>query len=60
MFERHALAITAVALLVMALSLVRPSSGMRIIVLGLVLAAAALVGMDLGLHQLFEAVSGMG
>jgi hypothetical protein len=60
MLERHALAIAAVAFALTALSLIRPSSGMRMIVLGLLLAAAALVGMNLGLHQLFEAVDWMG
>ena len=48
MLERHALAIICVALVLMALALIRPSSGMRMIVLGLLLAAAALVGMGLG------------
>ena len=60
MLERYALAITAVALVLMAVSLVRPSSGMRMIVLGLLLAGAALVGMNLGLQQLLLAVSWTG
>jgi hypothetical protein len=60
MLEGHALAIAAVGLTLMALSLVRPSSGMRMIVLGLLLAGAALVAMNLGLHQLLAAVSWMG
>ena len=60
MLERHALEIAAVALALLALSLVRPSSGMRMIVLGLLLAAAALVGMNLALRQLFESVTWLG
>ena len=52
MLERHALAINCIALVLMALALIRPSSGMRIIVLGLLLTAAALVGMGLGLRNL--------
>jgi hypothetical protein len=55
MLERHALAITCIALVLMALTLLRPSSGMRMIVLGLLLAAAALVGMSLGLQNLLSA-----
>jgi hypothetical protein len=45
------------ALLLMALALIRPSSGMRMIVLGLLLAAAALVGMDLGLRNLLSGLT---
>jgi len=41
----------------MALTLVRPSSGMRMIVLGLLLAAAALVGMGLGFRNLISALT---
>jgi hypothetical protein len=52
MLERHALAINCIALVLMALALIRPSSGMRMIVLGLLLAAAALVGMGLGFRNL--------
>jgi hypothetical protein len=58
MLERHALAIVGGALVLMALSLVRPSSGMRMIVLGLLLAAAALLGMNLGLRNLLDALAG--
>ena len=58
--ERHALAIVSVALVLMALALVRPSSGMRMIVLGLLLAAAAVIGMTLGLRHLLDAAIGMG
>jgi hypothetical protein len=58
MLERHALAIVGGALVLMALSLVRPSSGMRMIVLGLLLAAAALLGMNLGLRNLRDALAG--
>jgi hypothetical protein len=57
MFERHSLAITCVALVLMALALIRPSSGTRIIVLGLLLAAAALVGMGLGFRNLLSALT---
>jgi hypothetical protein len=57
MFERHSLAITCVALLLMALALIRPSSGTRMIVLGLLLAAAALVGMGLGFRNLLSALT---
>src|SRR5438067_545816 len=46
MLERHALAINCIALVLMALALIRPSSGMRMIVLGLLLAAAALIGIQ--------------
>jgi hypothetical protein len=47
MLERPALAIISCALVLMALTLVRPSSGMRIVVLMLLLVGAALVGMTL-------------
>jgi hypothetical protein len=57
MLERHALAITCIALVLMALALIRPSSGMRMIVLGLLLAAAALVWMGLGLRDLLSALT---
>jgi hypothetical protein len=57
MFERHSLAITCVALVLMALALIRPSSGTRMIVLGLLLAAAALVGMGLGFRNLLSALT---
>lgn len=57
MLERHALEIIGGALVLMALALIRPSSGMRMIVLGLLLAAAALVGMGLGLQSLLGALS---
>jgi hypothetical protein len=60
MLERHALAIVGGALVLMALALVRPSSGMRAIVLGLLLAAAALVGMSLGLRNFVGALTGIG
>jgi len=60
MLERHALAIIGGALVLMALTLVRPSSGMRIMVLGLLLAAAALVGMSLGLWHFLNAAIGAG
>jgi hypothetical protein len=57
MFERHSLAITCVALVLMALALIRPSTGTRMIVLGLLLAAAALVGMGLGFRNLLSALT---
>ena len=57
MLERHALAITCIALMLMALALIRPSSGMRMIVLGLLLAAAALVGMGLSFRNLLGALT---
>ena len=57
MLERHALAITCIALVLMAVALIRPSSGMRMIVLGLLLAAAALVWMGLGLRNLLSALT---
>jgi cell division protein FtsW (lipid II flippase) len=56
--ERQALAILGCALVLMALILVRPSSGMRIVVFALVLAVAALLGMSLGLRDLLNAIAG--
>jgi len=44
----------------MGLVLVRPSSGMRVIVLGLLLAAVALVGMSVGFRHLLDATIGTG
>jgi len=58
MSERHALAILSCALVLMALTLVRPSSGMRIIVFALLLAVAALLGMSLGLRDLLSSIAG--
>jgi hypothetical protein len=58
MLEGHELAITCVTLVVIALALIRPSSGMRMIVLGLLLAAVALFGMGLGVRSLFSALTG--
>jgi hypothetical protein len=55
MLERHADAIIGGALVLMALALIRPSSGMRMIALGLLLAATAVVGMGLGLRNLLSA-----
>jgi hypothetical protein len=60
MLEGHALAITCIALVLMALTLIRPSSGMRVIVLGLLLAAAALLGMGLSLRNLLGALTRTG
>ena len=59
MFERQAIAIIGGALVLIALALIRPSSGMRMIALGLLLAAAAVVGMGLGLRNLLSALHGM-
>ena len=59
MLERHELAIIGGALALMALALIRPSSGMRMIVLGLLVAAAALAGMGLGVRTLLSAITGM-
>ena len=59
MLERHALAITCTALVLMALAVTRPSSGMRMIVFGLLLAAVALAGMSLGVRSLLSALTGM-
>jgi hypothetical protein len=56
--ERQALAIISFALLLMALAVIRPSSGMRIVVLGLLLAAALLVCMSLGLRDLLSTFAG--
>lgn len=58
--ERDALAIVSCALVLMALTLVRPSSGMRIVVLAFLLAAAALAGMAWGFKELMNAVAGTG
>jgi hypothetical protein len=57
MLERHALAINCIALVLMALALIRPSSGMRMLVFGLLLAGAALVGMSLGFRNLLSALT---
>ena len=56
--ERQALAIVSFALLLMALAVIRPSSGMRMVVLGLLLAAAVLVCMSLGLRDLLSTFGG--
>jgi hypothetical protein len=58
MLERHELAIIGGAVVLIALALIRPSSGMRKIVLGLLLAAAAMAGMGLGLRNLLSALTG--
>ena len=46
------------ALVLMALTLVRPSSGMRIVVLMLLIVGAALAGMTLGFRDLMSLFSG--
>jgi hypothetical protein len=56
--ERQALAIWSCALVLMALTLVRPFSGMRIVVFALLLAVAALLGMSLGLRDLLNTIAG--
>jgi hypothetical protein len=58
MLERPALAIVSCALVLIALVLVRPSSGMRIVVLMLLLVGAALAGMTLGFRDLMSLFSG--
>ena len=59
MLEWQELAIIGGALVLMALAVIRPSSGMRIIMFGLLLAAVALVGMGLGVRSLLSALTGM-
>ena len=59
MLEWHTLAIIGGALVLMALTVIRPSSGMRTIIFGLLLAAAALAGMGLGVRSLLSALTGM-
>lgn len=54
MLEHDAVAIVSVALVLMALAVVRPSSGMRIVVLMLLLVAAVLVGVSLGFKDLMN------
>jgi uncharacterized membrane protein len=58
MEERSALAIISIALGLMALGIVRPSSGMRIVVLMLLLVAVAVLGMTFGLKDLASAFAG--
>ena len=58
MLEWHRLAIIGGALVLMAVAVIRPSSGMRMIVFGLLLAAAALFGMSLGVRSLLSALTG--
>jgi hypothetical protein len=59
MLEWPALAIIGGAVVLMAFALIRPSSGVRMILVGLLLAAAALVGMGLGVRTLLSAMTGM-
>jgi hypothetical protein len=59
MLEWNELAIIGGALVLMALAVIRPSSGMRMIMFGLLLAAVALVGMGLGVRSLLSALTGM-
>ena len=59
MLEWHKLAIIGGALALMALAVIRPSSGMRMIMFGLLLAALALVGMGLGVRSLLSALTGL-
>jgi hypothetical protein len=59
MLEWHTLAIIGGALVLMALALIRPSSGMRMIAFGLLLAAVVLAGMGVGVRSLVSALTGM-
>lgn len=59
MLEWHELAIIGGGLVLMALAVIRPSSGMRMIMFGLLLAAVALVGMGLGVRSLLSALTGL-
>jgi hypothetical protein len=58
MSERQAFAILTGALALMALTLVRPSSGMRNIVFGLMLTGMALIGMVFGIRVLLGSIAG--
>ena len=55
MLEWHTLAIVGGALVLMALAVIRPSSGMRMIAFGLLLAAVVLARMGLGVRSLLSA-----
>ena len=59
MAERQAFAILTCALALMALTLVRPSSGMRNIVFGLMLTGMVLIGLVFGVRILFGSIVGM-
>jgi hypothetical protein len=59
MLDWPALAIIGGAPVLIVLALIRPSSGTRMIVLGLLLAAVALAGMGLGVRNLLGALTGM-
>ena len=58
MADRQAFAILTCALALMALILVRPSSGIRNIVFGLTLTGMALIGMVFGIRALLGSVAG--
>jgi len=58
--DHQALAIVSCGLVLMALTLVRPSSGMRMVVFGVLLAAVALLVMNLGFKSLLTGMSGPG
>jgi hypothetical protein len=58
MSERQALAILTGTLALMALTLVRPSSGMRNIVLGLMLTGMTLIRMVFGIRVLLGSIAG--
>jgi hypothetical protein len=58
MADRQAFSILTCALALMALVLVRPSSGLRSIVFGLVLTGAALIGMVFGIRVLLGSIAG--
>ncbi len=57
MSERQALAILTCTLALMALTLVRPSSGMRNIVFGLMLTGMALIGMVFGIRAFWASLA---
>jgi hypothetical protein len=58
MTEGQAFAILSCTLVPMALALIRPSSGMRIIVFGLLLAGMAVFGMAFGLRAFLGTIAG--
>ena len=58
MADRQAFAILTCPLALMALILVRPSSGLRSIVFGLMLTGTALIGMVFGIRVLLGSIAG--
>ena len=59
MSERQALVILTCTVALMALTLVRPSSGLRNIVFGLMLTGMALIGIVFGIKGLLGSITGM-